>query len=242
MDGKIQYIDHIQHYKIDGDFYDYFNIDKFTEQESRRRYEEFFHLQKVKENDRILEIGSGGGIAVKLLKKTNVRYFPLDIPLNNLESVKRNAYIPIFPIAGDVYKLPFHQNSFDIIVISEVVEHLEDPLPALLEVHRVLKDNGVLAVSVPYREKITYQICVHCNKPTPTHSHLHSFDENKLSTLVSSAGLKPQIFSKSCNKVSSILHINILLRGIPFRLWKIMDDFLNFIIPKPASLILIAKK
>lgn len=45
--------------------------------------------------------------------------------------------------------LPFEDTSIDYIVVGEVLEHLENPRGFLFECERVLKRNGVLAISVP---------------------------------------------------------------------------------------------
>ena len=52
-------------------------------------------------------------------------------------------------IAGDIFRLPFSSNSIDIIILSEVVEHLHDPLPAIREIARVLKPGGYAMVTTP---------------------------------------------------------------------------------------------
>ena len=147
-----------------------------------------------------------------------------------------------FPINGDAYYLPFINDSIDLIMMSEVVEHLGSPLDALKEVRRILHPEGKLVVSVPYKEEISYQICIHCNKPTPTHSHLHSFTIDSFSELLIEAGLNPIKISKNLNKVINRLHINYYLRSIPYRVWKLLDSFSNFLIDKPTSMIFVCKK
>ncbi|ODV80039.1 S-adenosyl-L-methionine-dependent methyltransferase [Suhomyces tanzawaensis NRRL Y-17324] len=47
---------------------------------------------------------------------------------------------------GSIYKLPFEDNSFDLVVAHQVVVHLEDPVAALKELRRVTKSNGYVAV------------------------------------------------------------------------------------------------
>ena len=56
---------------------------------------------------------------------------------------------PWVVVRGDVYALPFADESFDCIIISEVLEHLHDDDAAIRELSRVLKPGGRLAVSVP---------------------------------------------------------------------------------------------
>ncbi len=52
-------------------------------------------------------------------------------------------------MTGDIFKLPFVDNSIDILISSEVVEHLPDPVPALAEMQRVLKPGGYAMVTTP---------------------------------------------------------------------------------------------
>lgn len=52
-------------------------------------------------------------------------------------------------IKASIYKLPFKNNSIDTIVLSGVIEHLENPLLALKEVNRVLKENGLILIETP---------------------------------------------------------------------------------------------
>jgi ubiquinone/menaquinone biosynthesis C-methylase UbiE len=52
-------------------------------------------------------------------------------------------------IAGDGSRLPFADNSFDLVFSEWVFEHLKDPQPALAEVDRVLEPGGSFVVVVP---------------------------------------------------------------------------------------------
>lgn len=61
---------------------------------------------------------------------------------------------------ADAAHLPFADESFDLVVCSEVLEHLPDYQPALAEMRRVLKPTGVLAITVPrfYPEWICWKL------------------------------------------------------------------------------------
>ena len=210
------------------------------EQEHRRRYESIFNLLKVKENENILEIGSGAGHALKHIKSS--KYFALDVSTHNLIKIKNKSDKEVFPASGDVFNLPFPSETFDNIILSEVLEHLDDPPAALKEIFRVLKKGGRFLVSVPYKQVITYQICIHCNKPTPTLAHLHSFDKEKLSNMVQNAGFKIIKNYKFLNKAPHRLHVYRMLKFLPYPLWKILDSSITLLLDKPCSIMILGTK
>jgi ubiquinone/menaquinone biosynthesis C-methylase UbiE len=53
-------------------------------------------------------------------------------------------------VVGSVYELPFEDGEFDMVLCMVVMEHLEDPKQAILEMKRVLKPHGKILVSVPF--------------------------------------------------------------------------------------------
>ena len=238
----MKYSNHVAHYQADAELCDYFEENKFIKQANRRRYESFNYLHAFKEKQRILEIGAGGGPGLKYLKNKDVFYFTLDIPVKNLVGIKSKSDFPIWPVSGDVFKLPLKDNSMDVIILSEVLEHLEDPEEALVEIHRVLVPTGKVLISVPYKEKLVYQVCVHCNQLTPKNAHFHSFDRAELRTHLGNSGLTVLKFLRINNKVTERLHINILLKFLPFKLWKIFDALVNLILPKASHVVVLAKK
>jgi SAM-dependent methyltransferase len=153
-----------------------------------------------------------------------------------------NKTIKINAIAGDIYTPPVGKPIFKGIILSEVLEHLEDPVEALKSIYPLLCNDGKLIVSVPYKEKIKYQLCIHCNKRTPSHAHLHSFDKSKMEKLMATAGFSIEKTSKNLNKVAQRLYFYIIIRRFPFPVWKFFDMFFNIIIAKPTSFIFVAKK
>ncbi len=52
-------------------------------------------------------------------------------------------------LRGDATKLPFADGTFDRVVTSEVLEHIQDDVGAIAELARVLKPGGTLGVTVP---------------------------------------------------------------------------------------------
>lgn len=91
-------------------------------------------------------------------------------------------------IKGSAYSLPFPDNTFDLIVCSEVLEHLHEYNDAVIEINRVLKPGGKFFASVPafWPEKICWYLSKeYQNQPG---GHLRIFDQKKLIHEIESRG------------------------------------------------------
>lgn len=84
--------------------------------------------------------------------------------------------------------IPFQDNSFDVVIMSEVVEHLEDAVIAetLREISRVLKPNGRYLGTVPADEKLEKSqiMCPKCGEIFHKVGHVQSFSKKRLSNLL----------------------------------------------------------
>ncbi len=89
-------------------------------------------LTADKENERILDIGSGGR---KLAKKV------INIDIDEFEDVI---------IVSDAGNLPLRSNSVDLVILTAVLEHVKCPDKIASEIFRVLKTNGRLYVESPF--------------------------------------------------------------------------------------------
>jgi len=97
---------------------------------------------------RILDIGGGTGRTANELAISGHEVIVLD----------KNAAIMIFGqrrypklsfIRGDAYSLPFRDESFDEVILEEIIEHFEDQEKAIDEVLRVLRPGGQTILSTP---------------------------------------------------------------------------------------------
>jgi SAM-dependent methyltransferase len=97
----------------------------------------------------ILDGGCGMGQYVVALRSRGYDCFGVDFAPKTVEKVK--DYLPDLPVeSGDICNLHLKDKSIDAYISLGIVEHFQDgPYRALKEAMRVLKDNGVLIVSVP---------------------------------------------------------------------------------------------
>lgn len=172
----------------------------------------------------------------------------LDISLINLQKAREK--VPVnshFCVSSDAFALPFSNGSFDLVIASEVIEHTLDPAGFVAELLRVVKKGGELLITTPYKEKLQYSLCIHCNKPTPLHAHIHSFDEKILTSYFSklkSEGVKFDSLEWATfgNKLLIFLRTYVILQIYPFWLWKFKDRAMNFLFNKPAHIIVKCRK
>jgi SAM-dependent methyltransferase len=104
----------------------------------------------------ILDVGCGEGFTLERFYNEKIGRGFEGIEYDS-EAVKTaNKLYPHLDIKqGDIYKLPYKNNSFDLVVATEVLEHLEDPKKAYRELLRV--SNKYVLLSVPNEPFFTWQ-------------------------------------------------------------------------------------
>lgn len=100
--------------------------------------------KQMERNSKLLDVGAGLCPYKKYFK--NVDYVSQDFCLNGDDMNWDFFHIDI---KSDVHDMPIKDNSFDYILCTSVLEHLQYPQKAFREFARVLRKNGKLFLSVP---------------------------------------------------------------------------------------------
>jgi len=97
---------------------------------------------------RILDVGCGLGTYVDKLRQYSDQVYGLDIEVERVMEGGRR-----FPnlLASAAEALPVSENCFDILLLHEVLEHVEDDHRVVLEAYRVLKPGGRMVIFAPNR-------------------------------------------------------------------------------------------
>lgn len=109
--------------------------------------ENFRSKFKINHNT-ILDIGCSSGAFTKIYLNGQNRVFGLDMNLSSLKKARKNQFEVL---SGDVLNLPLRDKCFDATNFDEVIEHLSNPLQALEEINRALKDKGLLLLTTNNR-------------------------------------------------------------------------------------------
>jgi SAM-dependent methyltransferase len=92
-------------------------------------------------NKLILDVGAGECQYAYLFTERN-KYETCDLKDSFHTGVE-------YDIVSSVYEIPRRDSSYDIVLMLQVLEHIEEPVRALKEINRILSEGGVLFLSVP---------------------------------------------------------------------------------------------
>jgi len=169
------------------------------EVESRR----FRYIAECVKGKKVLDVGCLDAKILKFFKK-EVDYTCVDI---REDFNKRLRKIGINAITTNVCDkpLPFPDNTFDTVVMGEIIEHLENLVFALKESKRVLKIGGVLVGTTPSSCNIQNLIYSVIFKPEKrrhrTPSHIYAFGDEELGNLLRIVGFKNIKIKRICSRV-----------------------------------------
>jgi SAM-dependent methyltransferase len=161
-----------------------------------------FDQLRLREGDRVLDAGAGFGRHAFEAARRGTRVVALDYAADEVVST-RATFAAMFEageiaeenltgvMRGDATSLPFPDNTFDAIVTSEVLEHIQDDVRALGEFARVLKPGGVLAATVPswFPEKVNWMLSDEYHAPFVQGGHVRIYSATELKAKVRASGL-----------------------------------------------------
>lgn len=140
----------------------------------------------------ILDVGCASGWFLSQLHKKypKAKCFGVDIYSDAIKYGKKKYPTLSFSVA-DAHKLPYKAATFDLVVCTEVLEHVEDPLHVVLEIKRVLRKNGQAIIELDSGSvlfSIVWFLWGLSRGNVWHHAHLHSFTVKKLEKLLIKSG------------------------------------------------------
>jgi 2-polyprenyl-3-methyl-5-hydroxy-6-metoxy-1,4-benzoquinol methylase len=107
---------------------------------------------------RVLDVGCGGGQIAQAFAGQGARVIGFEVNYEKAADVVRGSMNGLTgslnALAADAHQLPFADNAFDLVILSDVLEHVKKPAIVVREVDRVLRPGGLLYASLPNRYSI----------------------------------------------------------------------------------------
>ena len=119
--------------------------DRFMRKD-RAAYDEMYALiRTVVKAKTVLELASGTGLIAKNIVNAAAHIEATDASAEMIAEAKRdNRSAKLHFSVQNMFRLPYADKSFDVVIVSNALHIVPQPEKALAEIHRVLKDDGAL--------------------------------------------------------------------------------------------------
>jgi SAM-dependent methyltransferase len=192
------------------------------------------HPMPWKGEGKVLDIGCGAGGNLRTLQDQGWDISGIEISevaaAHARELVTGNIH------TGTLESAPFPLNTFDLVLMSHSLEHLPSPTDALRRVNQLLKDDGLLVVSVPNVNSLEYKLFRRWWFQLDPPRHFYHFDKCSLFGLLTQAGFQSDHFRTGVSAIFLMASLDRFWKyrfrkDVPFR--KLIDR----LIARPISLI-----
>ena len=173
-------------------------------------------------NGVLLDVGCGNGNAMVRFKERGWKVIGTDFDPQAV-SEARDQGLDVH--LGDLKEIAFPENTFDLVFLSHVIEHVPFPIDALAEYYRILKPGGYLIAITPNANSVSHKKFKHHWRGLEVPRHLQIFTPSSLANAALQAGFT-KVRGKTC------------LQGIHY-LWdasKAHVETGNFDIPAPTKI------
>ncbi len=156
----------------------------------------------LRDGERVLDVGTGFGRHAFAAARHGGDVVALDIAVDEVEAtratfaaMRESGEISekrcVTAMRADATRLPFGDACFDVVLASEVLEHVPDDVAAIAEMARVLRPGGTFACTVPraWPEKVNWRLSDDYHAPRREGGHVRIYSATELRAKLRAAGL-----------------------------------------------------
>jgi len=163
--------------------------------EKRKLFEEYVKLiTKYKKMGFLLDVGCSSGLFLEVARSFSWKCYGVEVNKDTAAIAKQKGFTIV---VGDLLNANFSNETFDVITLWEVLEHVRDPTNTLRHARNLLKNNGYLFISTPnisgFEPEVSYHLMGKTmnfwRHPEPP-GHLYQFSVNTIQKLLVKTGFK----------------------------------------------------
>lgn len=158
---------------------------KLTGMQKQRIQKNFLFLQKETPG-RLLDVGCGAGHLLNRIRQLGWEVEGIDFDENAVEQAKKLYQLKAQ--TGDLKTIAYPNNSFDVITLKHVIEHIPEPVELLQECYRILKTGGRLIMTTPNIQSWGHQRFQHYWRGLEPPRHLFLYNCHTLAEITKKAG------------------------------------------------------
>lgn len=149
-----------------------------------------------------LDVGCGAGVVLRAFHRHGWAIEGSELSTLAAERLRKEG---LRIHVGDLDSLGLKEGTFDVIIMSEILEHLLEPRRVLEEAHRLLRSRGALYLTTPNVDSLSRHLLGAVWRVIEVPEHLFYFDHHSLRQLLTAVGFTPEkVWSEGVN---------------PFELW-----------------------
>ena len=123
--------------------------DRFMRKDGAAYDEMYELLRPIVRHKTVLELATGTGLIAKHIVNAAAHIEATDASAEMIAEAKRdNRSAKLYFSVQDMFFLPYAEESFDVVIVSNALHIVPQPEKALAEIRRVLKDDGVLIAPI----------------------------------------------------------------------------------------------
>ena len=154
--------------------------------DTTRRYQ--FIKKIIPKKSRVLEIGSGHGFFLEIMKTNGFDIIGYDISKEQRKKSKKITNVPVYDV--NMSEKISLGNKFDIVISFHTLEHIADPITLLKNIKKLLKPKGKILIEVPNSDDFHLKLNRFYKEFYWERAHIHYFNPKILKNVIQKSSFK----------------------------------------------------